>query len=41
MVSPTPVPTPVLAGVADEDDGNWQEMELLEDDGEDLIIELD
>jgi predicted component of type VI protein secretion system len=33
--------TPALAGVAGEDDGNWQNLELLEDDGPDLMIELD
>jgi hypothetical protein len=45
MLEPEPAriasTTPALAGVVGEDDGNWQNLELLEDDGPDLLIELD
>lgn len=39
LTSQTPVEPPVLE--LGEDDGNWQNLHMLEDDAEDVIIELD
>ena len=42
LASSTPVDPPALATVVGEDDGNWQDLHLLDEDAhDDVIIELD
>ena len=42
LASSTPVDPPALAVVIGEDDGNWQDLHLLDVDAQDdVIIELD
>jgi pSer/pThr/pTyr-binding forkhead associated (FHA) protein len=40
-LSSTPVVPPTMAEVIGEDDENWQNLEILDDEKEDVIIELD
>lgn len=34
-------PTPAMTSLVGEDDGDWEELQILEDEGPDVIIELD
>jgi pSer/pThr/pTyr-binding forkhead associated (FHA) protein len=40
-LSSTPVVPPTMADVIGEDDENWQNLEILDDDKDDVVIDLD